>query len=373
VTDAATMGLLREVVGGDLSLRVYQGMHKNNLEGLALNAVPSDWMRVELRPKKPIDYGFVGDIKDVFKRPINRLLRVTNFIACPCLTMSREGHLVNINADSVSTELAIGTGAHKLIFLSDVDGVMVNGKTAFMITSKQISQYIKDGTATGGMKVKLENCLRALEGGVKRIHLINGLREDALYKEIYESVSPGTMVLPEEERQNYLNEVEVQKTDRGAEVVWQFLDIRVGRYNRIEFLIAYFVFYFFIFVPLFILLMPVIIHIPHEIAQFLYLPMAVLGFALFRPADRGSEAAGSRDASVSRRYRAAQSALCLGAVLLGGGAGVRPEHRFLEEHFCLPALEQSAEQFAVAGDCRVLSGSDFQEGDCGWRSGGRGG
>ncbi|MGB3213926.1 MAG: hypothetical protein WBC26_04065, partial [Alphaproteobacteria bacterium] len=68
-----------------------------------------------------------------------------------------------------------------------------------------------DGTATGGMKVKLENCLRALEGGVKRIHLINGLREDALYKEIYESVSPGTMVLPEEERQNYLNEVEVQK------------------------------------------------------------------------------------------------------------------------------------------------------------------
>ncbi|MBK9585447.1 MAG: hypothetical protein KA099_03495 [Alphaproteobacteria bacterium] len=60
-----------------------------------------------------------------------------------------------------------------------------------------------------------------------------------------------------------------------------FLDIRVGRYNRIEFLIAYFVFYFFIFVPLFILLMPVIIHIPHEIAQFLYLPMAVLASLYF--------------------------------------------------------------------------------------------
>jgi uncharacterized membrane protein YhaH (DUF805 family) len=63
--------------------------------------------------------------------------------------------------------------------------------------------------------------------------------------------------------------------------VWQFLDIRVGRYNRIEFLIAYFVFYFFIFVPLFILLLPVIIHIPHEIAQFLYLPMAVLASLYF--------------------------------------------------------------------------------------------
>lgn len=58
-------------------------------------------------------------------------------------------------------------------------------------------------------------------------------------------------------------------------MMWAFFDIRLGTYNRIEFLIAYFVFYFFIFVPLLILLMPVIVHIPHEVAQFLYMPLAI--------------------------------------------------------------------------------------------------
>ena len=216
VTDAQTLEIIKQVVGGELSLHILESMHRNDLNGLSLNAVPSNWMHVVLRPKKPIDYGFVGNIKSVYGRPIARLLKSTNFIACPCLTMCEEGHLVNINADTIATELAVGTQAHKLIFLSDVDGVEVNGETAFMITSDQIREYIQNGTVSGGMKVKMENCQRALEAGVKRIHLLNGLREDALYKEIYESVSPGTMVLMEDERDNYMNEVEVQKMIEGA-------------------------------------------------------------------------------------------------------------------------------------------------------------
>ena len=60
------------------------------------------------------------------------------------------------------------------------------------------------------MKVKLENCLKALHGGVRRIHLISGLRRDALKKEIYEPVSPGTMLIRESERIHYLNEIEAQ-------------------------------------------------------------------------------------------------------------------------------------------------------------------
>jgi acetylglutamate kinase len=211
VTDAATMGLLREVVGGDLSLRVYQGMHKNNLEGLALNAVPSDWMRLEVRPKKPIDYGFVGDVKSVESRPVARLFRTSNFVACSCVGVTSEGQVLNINADTIATQLAIGTKAHKLMFLSDVDGVQIDGKSADVITAQEIPDLIKKGIATGGMKVKLENCLAALNGGVRRIHLINGLREDALKKEIYESVGPGTMLFHESERASYANEVEAQK------------------------------------------------------------------------------------------------------------------------------------------------------------------
>ncbi len=211
ITDQATMDIIKQVVGGDLSLHIYQTMYKNKLDGLSLNAIPADWMHVEMRPKEPIDYGLVGDIKEVYSRPISRILKYSNFIACPCIAMCEDGNLVNINADTIATELAIGIKADKLIFLSDVDGVKIDGKPAFIITSEQIPKYIEDGTITDGMKVKMENCLRALKADVKRIHLINGLRENALHNEIYESIGPGTMILKESERENYLNEIEVQK------------------------------------------------------------------------------------------------------------------------------------------------------------------
>lgn len=211
VTDAATLEVIQEVVGGTLSLNIASSMAKHNVEGITLNAIPHDWMRLELRPKKPVDYGFVGDVKSVESRPVARLFRTSNFVACSCVGVTPEGQVLNINADTIATQLAIGTKAHKLMFLSDVDGVQIEGKAADVITAQEIPGLIKNGTATGGMKVKLENCLAALNGGVRRIHLINGLRPDALKKEIYESVGPGTMLFHDSERAAYANEVEAQK------------------------------------------------------------------------------------------------------------------------------------------------------------------
>ncbi len=215
ITDAATMHVIREVIGGDLSLSIYEAMQQHNVEGLCFNAVPSDWMSVNLRPKEPVDFGFVGDIADIHTRPVMRKLKITDFIACPCLSISADGHLCNINADTIATQLASGLRADKLIFMSDVDGVNIDGETALMVTAEDIPNLIKDGIVTDGMKVKMKNCLEALNAGVKRIHLINGLRENALHKEIFESMGPGTMILRESECANYMNEVDVQKAIGG--------------------------------------------------------------------------------------------------------------------------------------------------------------
>ncbi len=215
ITDADTIQVIREVIGGDLSLKIAETMQHHSLEGLSFNALPSDWMDVTLRAKEPVDFGFVGDIKEVHARPALRLLKSSNFIACPCLAISEDGHLCNINADTIATQLAAGLKADKLIFMSNVDGVKVDGETALMITAEEIPGLIADGTVTDGMQVKMENCMAALDAGVKRIHLINGLRENALYKEIFESVGPGTMLLREEEKDSYMNEVEVQKAIGG--------------------------------------------------------------------------------------------------------------------------------------------------------------
>lgn len=222
VTDAATMGVIKHIVAGDLSLSIFQSMFKHKLDGLTFNAVPADWMRVVKRGQtkdetgNAVDWGYVGDIETIFPRPVRRLLKTSNFIAVPCIAIAQDGDLCNINADTIATDLAKELKADKLIFMSNVDGVKIKDETAFMLTSADIPKLIADGVVTDGMKVKMENCLRALEAGVKRIHLINGLRENALYNEIFESVSPGTMIMQEDERENYMNEIEVQKLISGG-------------------------------------------------------------------------------------------------------------------------------------------------------------
>lgn len=215
VTDNATLGVIKDIVGGTLAMNITSSMARNNLEGFAFASVPPHWMRIEKRPNKPVDYGLAGDVKEVFSRPILRALKTTNFVACACLASDEQGQILNINADTIATQIAVAIKAHKLIFMSDVDGVKIKDETAFLIMAEDIQGLIDDGTATGGMRVKLENCRAALEAGVKRIHLINGLRENALHKEIFESVGPGTMLLKESERGSYMNEVAALKAIGG--------------------------------------------------------------------------------------------------------------------------------------------------------------
>lgn len=212
VTDAATLGVIQDVVGGFLTMNVSGSMARNNLPGISLATVPAEWMEVEKRPVHPVDFGFVGDIKDVEGAAVQRLFKVTNFIACSCLGVTAEGQVLNINADTVAMRFAIGLKAHKLIFLSDVDGVMVDGKVAEMLTVKGIPELVKKGIVKDGMKVKLDSCKAALKSGVRRIHLINGLRKNALEKEIFEPHGLGTMLILEEERETYAREVAVQET-----------------------------------------------------------------------------------------------------------------------------------------------------------------
>ncbi len=215
ITDAATLDVMKAELGGRLSLKLHAAIAQANIEGLVFNAVPHGWLDVALRPKKPLDFGFVGNIIATHKAGILQAFRAAPFVACACLASCGDGTLVNINADTVATELAIATHADKLILLSNVEGVLVEGKRAFLITAEEIPALIANKTVIGGMRVKMENCGKALASGVKRIHIINGLRPHALHQEIFESVGPGTMIMRAAERDNYLREVEIHKQIKG--------------------------------------------------------------------------------------------------------------------------------------------------------------
>lgn len=211
ITTKNAIPIIQNVMAGDLGFRISRSMADLGLHGLTLANIPPTWGTLAFRDREnPDDYGFDGFFKAVFEDQIRKIFEGINFIACPCTGVSNRS-AVNINADNVAVALAEGVHARKLIFLSDVDGVMKDGELLSLITDKQIPELIDSGVASGGMKVKLENCLHALNEGVKRIHLINGFEKDALIKEIYDAEGRGTMLLREEDIDSYYNEMETQK------------------------------------------------------------------------------------------------------------------------------------------------------------------
>jgi acetylglutamate kinase len=153
---------------------------------------------------------FDGTLEKIDAKAVREHFLSTNLAVFPCLAFTSDGTALNINADNVAIDLATQTQADKLILVSDIDGVQVNGKTASVLTARETEKLIADGVATGGMQVKLENCVNALRSGVQRVHIINGLRKDSLRDEVYSNTGVGTMIVREAEKERYVQK-ELQK------------------------------------------------------------------------------------------------------------------------------------------------------------------
>ena len=211
VTNALSMPVVQSVMSGDIAHQILCTMARIDFRhGVCLPALPHGWTDIKLRPREKIDYGYDGTLPKVNAAPILSMLNSVPFIATPSLATSAENP-VNINADMAAVAIACWTQARKLIFLSDVDGVMIDDKKASVLSDTEIKTYIDDGQIKGGMQVKMESCLDALDRGVRRIHLINGFKQGALAREIYDPIGAGTMVVRESDKQRYLNEIKQQQ------------------------------------------------------------------------------------------------------------------------------------------------------------------
>jgi len=210
ITTGEVIKHVKNVMAADLSYRIGSTMAELKLHGLCLSSLPAAWVKLVMRPSTPEVKRFDATIKEVYADQITNLFNAIPFIACPCISVTDEEG-VNINADNVAVAIAMGCKTRKLIFMTDVDGVLVDGETAPYLTDADIPKLIADGTVEGGMKVKLENCIDALNHGVSRIHLLNGFKKDVLQQEIYESTAPTTMIIRESDRQAYLHEIATQQ------------------------------------------------------------------------------------------------------------------------------------------------------------------
>lgn len=207
ITSEADITCVKKALAGDFAFRILETMAKIQLDGYVFNTVPDHWAIYKRRPKKQDVVRFDATIETVHAKHPRAMFNTTRLIIVPCLGLLKQGVTVNINADNMAVALASGMKAAKLILLTDVDGVKIKNKIASVLTASELQDLIDDEVVSGGMQVKLENCIDALKSGVKRVHILNGFKKDTLKNEVYTGSGAGTMIVRRAEKRNYEKEL----------------------------------------------------------------------------------------------------------------------------------------------------------------------
>ncbi len=144
-----------------------------------------------------IDLGFVGEPKHVSRAVIDMVLGAGLIPVIAPVAPGTDGHTYNVNADTFAGAIAGRLGAARLLFLTDVPGVLDrSGKLIKELTVKKARELIADGTISGGMIPKVETCMDAIKQGVEGVVILNGKVPHAVLLELFTDLGAGTLITP---------------------------------------------------------------------------------------------------------------------------------------------------------------------------------
>lgn len=180
ITDAKTLEVITMVYGGLINKNIVANLQALHSNAIGLTGADANSIISEKRLVSDIDFGFVGDVKTVNHHAINKLIQA-NLIPVFCaITHDKNGQLLNTNADTISSELAIAM-SHlyqvSLYYCFELNGVLkdITNKNSVIkhLNSKNYKTLLEANIITQGMLPKLENCFYALKNGVKTIYMGN--------------------------------------------------------------------------------------------------------------------------------------------------------------------------------------------------------
>lgn len=217
ITDNETLELTKMIYAGKVNIEIVAKLNKYKTSAIGLNGADGLLIKSTKRGIKKItnyatgeikdvDFGSVGDIKSINVTLIEDLIQKNYLPVISCLGCDDDGNIYNINGDFVAKEIACLFKAEKLILLTSIDGVMKNQKLISYLELSKIDDLIKNKSATKGMIPKLSTCKEAVICGVKRVHILNGLKKDTLLKEVFTKVGNGTMIVSKDEYEYYEKE-----------------------------------------------------------------------------------------------------------------------------------------------------------------------
>lgn len=207
-TDAATLEVMKYVVAGQLNVDLCARLLANGVMPVGLHGASGHMIQARKRPPKvlsgagpdPVDLGLVGDVVG-FNLPLLGDLHERRYVpVLACLGCNAQGQALNINGDTVASQLAAAMRADALVLVTSTPGVLrdVNDPATRIprITKAEFQRMVADGTISGGMIPKLDESFGIIEQGVRSVVIIGKLAEGDLQRAVLDPGSAGTVLVP---------------------------------------------------------------------------------------------------------------------------------------------------------------------------------
>lgn len=196
VTSAENMKVAEMVLSGTINKEIIA--HLNTFNGKAVGVSGKDGHLLEAYKKENVggvDLGYVGGIKKINPELVSILLKEGFLPVISPIGLGADGTTYNLNADTVASRIATALNAHKIIFMTDVSGILMDDKLQSRLTTKEVNQLIEDGVIRGGMVPKVEAALHCITSGVSSAHIINGTDPHSVIAELFTDKGTGTILV----------------------------------------------------------------------------------------------------------------------------------------------------------------------------------
>jgi acetylglutamate kinase len=207
VTDEETVSIAEMVLVGKINTEIVNLLNRHGSKAVGLSGKDANLIKAkkhfaevhENGKVNMVDIGFVGEVESINTDILNTLIDSGYIPVIAPIGVGKNGESYNINADYVAGEVAGALGAEKLLMLTDVEGIYrdYQDKSSFIssLSLEEAQQMIADGCIGGGMIPKVETCIKALQGGTAKTHIIDGRQPHSILLEIFTSQGIGTQVV----------------------------------------------------------------------------------------------------------------------------------------------------------------------------------
>lgn len=193
VTDKNTMDVVKNVLIGKTNADMVNLLNVEDCKAIGISGLDSKMLGCE---KLNEELGFVGKIVNINEKVITDLLEKDYTPVIAPIGTDNFGNSYNINADTAASQIAIKLNAKKIIFLTNIDGVLDEDKKIISIIHKEkIDELIEKGIISGGMIPKIKACENCLNSGVEKTHILNGTVKNTILYEILSDNGIGTMII----------------------------------------------------------------------------------------------------------------------------------------------------------------------------------